>query len=79
MILEEQAKGEVMRIRISFRAYRLAPSMLLGGLTGGLPGMIMGGVGYGARKALTGQSNTPGQGLVNSAMKRHKRSRETKR
>ena len=44
------------------------PSMLLGGLTGGLPGMIMGGVGYGARKAFTGQSNTPGQGLVNSAM-----------
>jgi hypothetical protein len=42
--------------------------MLLGGLTGGLPGMIMGGVGYGARKAFTGQSNTPGQGLVNSAM-----------
>jgi hypothetical protein len=44
------------------------PSMLLGGLTGGLPGMIMSGVGYGARKAFTGQSNTPGQGLVNSAM-----------
>ena len=44
------------------------PSILLGGLTGGLPGMIMGGVGYGARKAFTGQSNTPGQGLVNSAM-----------
>ena len=44
------------------------PSILFGGLTGGLPGMLMGGAGYGARKALTGQSNTPGQGLVNSAM-----------
>jgi hypothetical protein len=30
--------------------------------------MFMGGVGYGARKALTGQSNTPGGGLINSAM-----------
>jgi hypothetical protein len=48
--------------------HSMAPSMILGGLSGGLPGMLMGGAAYGARKALTGQSNTPGGGLINSVL-----------